>query len=360
VTGAPANGREAPDMEYRRLGGSGLMVPALSFGTATFAGGDRPGAWGDTDVAGATRMVDVALEAGVNFFDTADAYSGGRAEEVLGRALGSRRDDALIGTKVTTRVGPGPNDAGSSRYHIIRSVEGSLRRLGTDHVDVLYLHGFDALTPVEETLATLDEIVRSGKARYIGCSNFSGWHLMKSLAVADRHGWTRHVVHQAFYSLAAREYEWELMPLAQDQNVGTVVWSPLAQSRLTGKLRRGAPRPESGSRLVVRGETEKTDDEHLYRIVDVLDELAEETGRTIPQVALNWVLSRPTVSSVIFGARTEEQFRENLGAIGWSLTTEQIARLDAASFVTPIYPYWHQIEQVGPRNPFPTGLERAV
>jgi aryl-alcohol dehydrogenase-like predicted oxidoreductase len=207
-------------------------------------------------------------------------------------------------------------------------------------------------------LSTLDELVRSGKVRYVGCSNFSGWHLMKSLAVADAHGWPRHVVHQAFYSLAAREYEWELMPLAQDQDVGTVVWSPLAQSRLSGKLRRGAPRPDGGSRLVVRGETEKTDDEQLYRIVDVLDELAEETGRTIPQIALNWVLSRPTVSSVVLGARDERQLRENLGALGWSLTPEQIDRLDDASAVTPIYPYWHQVEQVGARNPFPTGIGR--
>jgi aryl-alcohol dehydrogenase-like predicted oxidoreductase len=347
------------EMEHRRLGGSGLLVPALSFGTATFAGGDAAGSWGDVQVEEAGRLLDIALEAGVSFFDTADIYSQGRSEEVLGRALGSRRADALIGTKLNGRTGPGVNDVGSSRRHIIQAVEASLRRLGTEWIDVLYLHGFDAFTPLEEVLSTLDQLVRDGKVRYLGASNFSGWHLMKALAVADAHGWSRHVAHQAFYSLAAREYEWELMPLAQDQHVGTVVWSPLAQSRLSGKIRRGAARP-ADSRLAVRGETEKTDDEQLYRIVDVLDELAAETGRSIPQVALNWVLSRPTVSSVIVGARTEAQLRENLGAVGWTLDARQIARLDAASAVTPIYPYWHQMEQVGARNPFPTGLTPSV
>jgi aryl-alcohol dehydrogenase-like predicted oxidoreductase len=342
-------------MEFRRLGASGLLVPALSFGTATFANGSGAGSWGDVQVEEATRLVDIALDAGLNFFDTADVYAAGRSEEVLGRALGSRRDRALIGTKVNGRTGPGADDVGSSRFHILRAVEASLRRLGTDWIDVYWLHGFDALTPVEEVLSTLDELVRSGKVRYIGASNFSGWHLMKSLAASDRHGWARHVAHQAFYSLAAREYEWELMPLAADQGVGTVVWSPLAQSRLSGKIRRGAARP-ADSRLAVRGETEKSDDEQLYRIVDVLDELAEETGRTVPQIAINWVLSRPTVSSVILGARSETQLRENLGAIGWTLSPEQVERLDRASHVTPIYPYWHQLEQVGPRNPFPTGL----
>ena len=346
------------DMEYRRLGASGLMVPALSFGTATFAGGSGTGSWGDVQVDEATRMVDIALDAGVNFFDTADIYAAGRSEEVLGRALGTRRDRALIGTKLNGRMGPDVNDVGSSRHHILRAVEASLGRLGTDYIDVLYLHGFDAFTPVDEVLSTLDTLVRSGKVRYLGASNFSGWHLMKSLSVSERHGWARHVAHQAFYSLAAREYEWELMPLAVDQGLGTVVWSPLAQSRLSGKVRRGVARP-ADSRLAVKGETEKGDDERLFRIVDVLDELAAETGHSIPQIALNWVLSRPTVSSVIIGARDERQFRENLGALGWSLSPEQTARLDAASLVTPIYPYWHQMEQVGPRNPFPTGLTSA-
>jgi len=347
------------DMEYRRLGGSGLLVPALSLGTATFAGGDATGAWGDVQLEEATRLVDIALDAGANFFDTADVYSDGRAEEVLGRAVRGRRDEVLIGTKLNGSTGAGPNDRGSSRFHILRAVEASLRRLGTEHVDVLWLHGYDAFTPLEEVLSTLDQLVRDGKVRYIGASNFSGWQLMKALAVSDRHGWARHVAHQAYYSLVSREFEWELMPLGVDQDVGTVVWSPLAQSRLSGKIRRGAPRP-ADSRLAVTGETEKTDQEQLYDIVDVLGELAQETGHSIPQVALNWVLERPTVASVIIGARTEEQFRENLGALGWALSAAQIARLDAVSALTPIYPYWHQMEQVGARNPFPTGLTSSV
>jgi aryl-alcohol dehydrogenase-like predicted oxidoreductase len=342
-------------MEYRQLGRSGLKVPVLSFGTATFSGGTSEGAWGNTDGKGATRLVDIALDAGVTFFDSADIYSGGRAETVLGEAIAGRRDDVLIGTKAVFRNGGAtdPNDVGASRFHLTRALEGSLRRLGTDYVDVFYLHGFDALTPVEETLATLDDFVRSGKVRYIGASNFSGWHLMKSIAVSERYGWARHVAHQAHYSLAAREFEWELMPLGIDQGVGTVVWSPLAQGRLTGKIRRNAPAP-SNSRLVAGSETEQSGDpETLFRTVDVLDELAAETDKTLAQVALNWVLQRPTVSSIIFGARTEEQFLENLGAIGWNLTPEQVARLDAASATTPIYPYWHQ-RSFSERNPFPT------
>jgi aryl-alcohol dehydrogenase-like predicted oxidoreductase len=220
-------------MEYRQLGNSGLKVPVLSFGTATFAGGAGETSWGNTQVEEATRLVDIALDHGVNFFDTADIYSGGRAEEVLGRAVGGRRDQVLIGTKATGRQPDATdvNDVGSSRFHLTRALEESLRRLGTDYVDVYYLHQFDAVTPQEEVLNTLDGFVRSGKVRYIGCSNFSGWQLMKSLSVSERHGWSRHVAHQAHYSLAAREFEWELMPLAVDQKVGTVVWSPLSQSR---------------------------------------------------------------------------------------------------------------------------------
>jgi aryl-alcohol dehydrogenase-like predicted oxidoreductase len=344
-------------MDYRSLGRSGLKVPVLSFGTATFAGGEGHGTWGNTQVDGARRLVDLALDSGVNFFDTADVYSGGRAEEVLGQAIAGKRDSLLIGTKATFRGGdPGDvNDVGSSRFHLIRALEGSLRRLGTDHVDVYYLHGFDAQTPQDEVLSTLDDFVRSGKVRYIGASNFSGWQLMKSLSVSERHGWAGHVAHQVYYSLAARELEWELMPLGLDQGVGSVVWSPLAQGRLTGKIRRGQPAP-SGSRLVAGSETEQSGDaETLYRTVDVLDEIAAETGRTIPQVALNWVLQRPTVSSIIFGARTEEQFVENLGAVGWDLTIDQVARLDAASARTPTYPYWHQAS-FSERNPFPTSV----
>jgi len=344
-------------VEFRQLGKSGLKVPVLSFGTATFAAGSHEGAWGNTQVDEARRLVDISLDAGVNFFDTADIYSDGRAEEVLGGAIAGRRDDVLIGTKATFRnsMSTDPNDVGSSRFHLRRALEGSLRRLGTDYVDVYYLHGFDALTPQEEVLSTLDEFVRSGKVRYIGASNFSGWQLMKSLAVSDRYGWTRHVAHQAHYSLAAREFEWELMPLGIDQGVGTVVWSPLSQGRLTGKIRRGQAAPVD-SRLTAGSETEQSgNDETLFRTVDVLDELAAETGKSLAQVALNWVLQRPTVSTVVFGARNEEQFRENLGAVGWNLTAEQVARLDAASATTPIYPYWHQAS-FSERNPFPTAV----
>lgn len=323
----------------------------LSIGTATFAGGDRTGSWGDVQLDEARRLIDIAIDAGANFFDTADVYSGGRAEEVLGRAISGRRDEVLIGTKASFRGGAGANDVGSSRFHLIRALEGSLRRLGTDYVDVYYLHGFDALTPQEEVLSILDQMVRDGKVRYIGCSNFSGWHLMKSLAISDRYGWTRHVAHQVHYSLAAREFEWELMPLGSDQGVGSVVWSPLSQARLTGKIRRGRRAPAQ-SRLVVPTEVAAVEDEeHLFRIIDVLDELAEETGKSIPQIALNWLFHRPTVASVILGVRTERQLTDNLGALGWALTSSQSARLDQVSSRPAIYPYWHQRRNFGERNP---------
>jgi aryl-alcohol dehydrogenase-like predicted oxidoreductase len=342
-------------MEYRLLGGSGFKVPVLSLGTGTFGGGGEFfKAWGASDVAEATRLVDVCLEAGLTLFDSANTYSQGRAEEILGRAIQGRRDQVLLSTKGTFRSGPGPNDVGSSRHALIREVEASLRRLGTDYIDLYQLHGFDALTPVEEVLRTLDDLVRAGKIRYIGCSNFSGWHLMKSLAVSDRYGWTRYVAHQAYYSLIGRDFEWELMPLALDQKVGTVVWSPLGWGRLTGKLRRGQPLPGT-SRLksqVVIDNGPQVADEYLYQVVDALDEVAREVEKTVPQVALNWLLQRPTVSTVILGARNEEQLRQNLGAIGWNLTPEQIARLDAASATTPAYPYWHQ-RGFADRNPPP-------
>lgn len=343
-------------MEFRQLGASGLKVPVLTLGTGTFGGaGDFFRSWGSSGVEEATRLVDICLEAGLNMFDSADGYSGGLAEEILGKAIRGRRDQVLISTKGTFATGPGPNDCGNSRYHIIRAVEGSLKRLGTDYIDLYQLHAFDAVTPVEEALQTLNDLVRAGKIRYIGCSNFSGWHLMKSLAVSERYGLARYVAHQAYYSLAGRDYEWELMPLALDQRVGAVVWSPLGWARLTGRIRRGQPLPES-SRLQSRSTVEAgppIPDEHIYRIVDAIDEVAKETGRTVPQIAINWVLQRPTVSTVIIGARNEEQLRENLGAAGWSLTPDQIARLDAASEVTLPYPYWHQRRSFGDRNPPP-------
>ena len=340
-------------MEYRQLGGSGLKVPVLSFGTATFGGGTEFfKAWGETDVKEASRLVDICLDAGVNLFDTADVYSKGLSEEVLGEALKDRREKVLISTKATFRTSDDVNDAGSSRHHLIRSVEASLKRLKTDYIDIYTMHGFDATTPVEETLQTLDTLVKSGKVRYIACSNFSGWHLMKSLGVSEKYGLTRYVAHQAYYSLAGRDYEWELMPLALDQKVGTIVWSPLGWGRLTGKIRRDAPLPET-SRLHKTAETgPQIEEEKLYDIVDVLDEISEETGKTVPQIALNWLIQRPTVSSVIIGARNEEQLKQNLEAVGWNLSAEQMEKLDKVSQEKPIYPYWHQ-QQFVERNPFP-------
>ncbi|HEY8900963.1 MAG TPA: aldo/keto reductase [Chthoniobacterales bacterium] len=343
-------------MEFRQLGGSGLRVPVLSLGTGTFGGGTEFfKTWGSTGPEEATRLVDICLEAGLNMFDSADIYSAGQSEEVLGAAIKGRRDAVMISTKATFRLGEGPNDVGSSRHHLIRSVEGSLRRLGTDYIDLFQLHGFDAMTPVEETLATLDDLVRAGKIRYLGCSNFSGWHLMKSLATADRLGLTRYVAHQAYYSLIGRDYEWELMPLGLDQKVGAVVWSPLGWGRLTGKVRRGQEKP-AVTRLNDAQSMDygpPVDDEFVYSVVDVLDAIAEETGKSVPQIALNWLLHRPTVATLIIGARNEEQLRQNLGAVGWNLAPDQVARLEAASARTRIYPYWHQMA-FAERNPFPT------
>ena len=344
-------------MEYRLLGGSGFKVPVLTLGTGTFGGqGPLFSSWGNSEAAEATRLVDICLDAGLTMFDSADIYSDGRAEEILGQAIAGRRDRVLLSTKATFRSGTGPNDVGSSRFHLIRAVEGSLRRLGTDYIDLFQLHGFDASTPVEETLATLADLVRAGKIRYLGCSNFSGWHLMKSLAASDKYGWPRHVAHQVYYSLVGRSYEWELMPLGVDQKVGAVVWSPLGWARLTGKIRRSQPLPPE-SRLQSKVSLDlgpPVEPEYLYRVVDALDEVAAETGKTVPQIALNWLLQRPTVATVIIGSRNEEQLRQNLGAAGWRLTAPQIARLDAASATTPAYPYFHQ-RGFAERNPFPTG-----
>lgn len=341
-------------MEYRHLGSAGLKVPVLAFGTATFGGGGEFfRAWGSTDVAEATRLIDICLDAGINLFDTADVYSQGLAEEILGQAIAGRRDGMLIATKASFRMGPGPNDIGNSRQHLIAACEGSLRRLQTDYIDLYQMHGFDALTPVEETLSALDNLVRSGKVRYIGCSNFSGWHLMKSLSVSERHGWSRYIAHQAYYSLIGRDYEWELMPLAVDQRIGTIVWSPLGWGRLTGKIRRGAPKPEVSRLPATAKAGPPVTDEHVFKVVDALDEIAAETGKTVPQIALNWLLQRPTISSVIIGARDEQQLRQNLAAAGWNLSPEQISKLDAASAVQRAYPYWHQQQAAADRNPLP-------
>jgi aryl-alcohol dehydrogenase-like predicted oxidoreductase len=343
-------------MDYRLLDGSGFSVPVLTLGTATFGGTNELfKAFGGTDVQEATRLVDICLDAGLTMFDSADVYSGGASEEVLGGAIKGRRDKVLISTKATFKSGDGPNDLGSSRFHLIRAVEGSLRRLGTDYIDLFQLHAMDRLTPVEETLSTLNDMVRAGKIRYIGCSNFSGWHLMKSLAVSDRYGWPRYVVHQAYYSLIGRDCEWELMPLGDDQKVGAVVWSPLGWARLTGKYRRGQGTPE-GTRLQnqkLREVGPQVAEDHLYKVVDALDAVAAETGKTVAQVALNWLLQRPTVATLIIGARNEAQLRDNLGAVGWNLTADQVRKLDAASAVPMAYPYWHQ--KGFARNPFPVG-----
>ncbi|MES1214033.1 MAG: aldo/keto reductase [Bacteroidota bacterium] len=340
-------------MEYRQLGSSGLKVPVLSFGTATFGGsGDFFKAWGTTQVEEATRMVHLCMDAGVNFFDTANVYSHGLSEEILGKALTGLRDKVLLSTKATFKMGDGPNDYGSSRFHLTKSIEESLRRLNTDYIDIYHLHGFDGNTPVEETLKTLDNFIQSGKVRYIACSNFSGWHLMKSLSVSERYGWSKYIAHQAYYSLLDREFEWELMPLAVDQNIGTLVWSPLSSGRLGGKYRRHQPLPKDNRVQQGGGHGPALNEELLYRIIDALDEIAAETGKSIAQIAINWLLQRPTISNIIIGARNEEQLKQNLGAIGWNLTIEQIKKLDAASEVAPVYPYWHQ-RQDTVLNPLP-------
>ncbi|WP_329384448.1 aldo/keto reductase [Streptomyces sp. NBC_01716] len=348
-------------MEYRQLGASGLKVPALSFGAGTFGGqGPLFGAWGNTDAQEARRLVGICLEAGISMFDTADVYSAGASEEVLGQAIKGRRDEVLLSTKTSLPMGDGPADAGSSRSRLIRATEDALRRLGTDHIDLFQLHAFDAGTPVDEVLSALDQLVRSGKIRYVGVSNFSGWQLMKSLAAADRHGYPRYVAHQVYYSLVGRDYEWELLPLGLDQGVGAMVWSPLGWGRLTGRLRRGRPLPE-GSRLHRTADFgPPVDDDHLFRVIDALEGIAEETGRTVPQVAINWLLRRPTVSSVIIGARNEAQLLQNIGAVGWELAPEQVARLDAASAKVAPYPYFPYERQEGfarlnpsPLNPSP-------
>jgi len=336
-------------MEQRFLGNSGLRVPVLSMGTATFGGkGDFFGAVGNTGPKEARRLVDICFDHGVSLFDTADVYSDGLAEEVLGHALQGRRDKALICTKCAARVGDGPNDVGASRFHILRSVDAALKRLRTDYIDIFALHGFDGLTPIEETLTTFDALIRGGKIRYVGCSNFSAWQLMKSLGIADRWNLPRYMVNQAYYSLVGRDFEWELMPLGFDQKVATMVWSPLGWGRLTGKVRRDRPLPE-GSRLH-KTDAPSVPDDYLYRVVDVLDDIAAETGKTLPQVAINWLLSRPTVATVIVGARNHEQLTANFGAVGWALSPDQIARLNEASHRPAPYPIWHQ-ENLAERNP---------
>jgi aryl-alcohol dehydrogenase-like predicted oxidoreductase len=340
---------------YRFLGNSGFKVPVLGFGAGTFGGqGPLFSAWGNSDEREAKRLIDICLDAGVNLFDTADVYSDGSSEAILGAAIKGRRSRVIVSTKLTLRAGEGPNDVGASRSHLIDATDKALQRLGTDFIDLLQLHHFDAMTPVESVMSTLDELVRAGKVRYLGVSNFSGWQLMKSQAAADRHGYSRYVANQTYYSLIGRDYEWELMPLGLDQGVGALVWSPLGWGRLTGKIRRGQPLPESSRLHDTAGFAPPVDQERLYRVIDALEDTAKETGKTIPQIALNWLLQRPTVSTVLVGARNEAQLRDNLGSVGWNLTADQVAKLDVASRVTPpypYYPYWNG--QFSERNPPP-------
>jgi aryl-alcohol dehydrogenase-like predicted oxidoreductase len=342
-------------MEYRFLGASGFKVPALGFGAGTFGGkGPLFNAWGETTLDEARSLIDICLDAGVTLFDTADVYSDGESERILGAALAGRRDQAVLSTKITLRAGPGPNDVGASRHHLLRATDGALRRLNTDYIDVLQLHHFDAQTPVESVMSTLDDLVRSGKVRYVGASNFSGWQLMKSLAAADRYGYARYVANQVYYSLIGRDYEWELMPLGLDQGIGAIVWSPLGWGRLTGRIRRDRPQPPSRRLAETAQFAPPADDTRLFRIVDALELIAGETGRTVPQIAINWLLQRPTVATVLIGARNEQQLRDNLGAVGWNLTAEQIGVLDAASAVTPPYPYYPYWKgQFAERTPTP-------
>jgi len=333
------------DMEYRQLSNSGLRLPVLSFGTATFGGGNEFfKTWGATQVQEASYMLNICLDNGVNLFDTANTYSNGMSEEILGKAAKGLRNRMLISTKASFPMSDQVHDYGSSRHHLIRACEESLRRLDTDYIDIYHMHGFDANTPVEETLKTLENLVQSGKVRYIACSNFSGWHLMKSLSVSEHYGWAKYSAHQAYYSLLNRDFEWELMPLGIDQQVDTIVWSPLASGLLSGKYRRNQPLPPD-ARVTQGGSPVSSgtvDYQRLYDIIELMDELVEETGRSHSQIALNWLLQRPTVASIIIGARNEEQLKENLGSIGWSLSVEQVMRLDRVSEAFPAYPYWHQ------------------
>ena len=329
-------------MQYRTLGRSGLKVSAISMGTFNFGGTGPFKALGPLDVGAARRLVDLCLDHGVNLIDTANMYSLGLSEEIVGEVLDGRRDRVLINTKARMKVGDGPNDEGASRAHLIRECERSLKRLRTDHIDVYFVHEWDGTTPVEETVEALDTLVRHGKVRYVGCSNYAGWQVMKSLAAADRAGATRFATQQIHYTLEAREAEYELIPLSVDQGLGVMVWSPLAGGLLTGKHRRGQPTPEGTRQAAGWTEPPIRDEEKLWRIVDVLVDVGAAHGVSAAQVALAWLLTRPAVSSLVVGGRNEEQFNDSLAAVDLALTEEDLARLNEASQVPYIYPYWHQ------------------
>ena len=329
-------------MDYRQLGHSGLRVSALTLGTMTFGGKDRFSLVGDTDVAGATRQIDICLDRGVNFIDTADVYSGGVSEEILGKAIKGRRDRVLIATKARMPMGDGPNDAGLSRHHLIAGCEASLRRMGIDHIDLFQVHEWDGQTPLEETLEALDTLVKSGKVRYVGASNYAGWQLMKALGVSDRHGYQRFVTQQIYYSLQSRDAEYELVPMAVDQGIGILVWSPLAGGLLSGKFRRADKGLEGSRALTDWAEPPVRNEEQLLDTIEVLVEVGEAHGVSAAQVALAWLLGRPGVVSLIIGARTDEQLEDNLAAAELQLSDDERARLEEVSRPPLIYPHWHQ------------------
>ncbi|TJW11695.1 MAG: aldo/keto reductase [Mesorhizobium sp.] len=329
-------------MEYRTLGRSGLKVSVLTMGTFTFGGTGPFAMVGQQGVQDALRLVDLCIDAGVSLFDTSNMYSNGLSEEILGEVLDGRRDQVLISSKARMRTGTGPNDEGASRFHLIRECERSLKRLRTDHIDIYYIHEWDGATPVEEKMAALDTLVQQGKVRYIGCSNYSGWHIMKSLAVSDRDRRPRFVTQQIHYTLEAREAEYELLPISVDQGLGVLVWSPLAAGLLSGKHRRGVATPEGSRQFAGWTEPPIRDMEKLWNIVDVLVEIGDARGVSAAQVALAWLLERPGVSSLVIGGRNEAQFRDNFAAVSLRLSDEERARLTAVSTIPLIYPYWHQ------------------
>ena len=336
-------------MEYRQLGRSGLRISKLTLGTMGFGGSAQFSDVGQIDLAGASRQIDMALDAGVNVIDTADIYSLGASEEIIGAALESRRDRFLLSTKARFAMGPGPNDGGLSRHHLIEACEASLRRLRTDHIDLYQLHEWDGQTPLEETLAALDQLVRSGKVRYVGCSNFAGWHVMKALGIAQRLDLPTFVSQQVYLSLQERSAEYEIVPSAIDQGLGLLIWSPLAGGWLTGKYRRGQPAPAGARHAGQWAEPPIYDEDRLYDTIDVLVEVAEAHGVSPARVALAWLLTRPGVTSVIVGARTEEQLADNLEASSLELSAAEHARLEAVSRPHLIYPFWHHRAAAGER-----------